>query len=389
MGRFSRLDLSLAFKTMLAANYSGAGTLHDVITPIGVIYKFFIDNANDPSYIKSTDNGVTWSEPIALKSCTGTQIAVWYDRWSGINAGLIHIAYTDSATDDTFYRTIDTENADTLGTEYTIFAGVSTAVGGSLSITRARGGNLMCMTCIDAGAEYDTRKSTDVGVNWTSPAEAMEGATEDQWILLPDFNADNQDVLCVFWDASADEVSIKRYDDSANSWAETSLATGMVDTAAATSYPHFAACTDLVNSKNYVIAWSAVDTASASLRCWEITSSSVTEKTTVVSSSTDDQALAALSIDQGGNLWAFYCGSTDGAETVNTILNIYYKKSTNGGTTWGEETKVTNLPKTRWLICTAPLFYNQFHITSHAGTSGGMDANIPNQLQRATFQLGL
>src|SRR5688572_28466211 len=89
------------------ATFNGAGTCPPVMTPSGVIYEIYVDSSNDVVFRKSTDGGATWSAATAIFAGTTTNLAVLYDRWSGIAADLIHVAYTESATDDTLYRTID------------------------------------------------------------------------------------------------------------------------------------------------------------------------------------------------------------------------------------------------------------------------------------------
>jgi Neuraminidase (sialidase) len=70
---------------------------------------------------------------------------------------------------------------------------------------------------------------------------------------------------------------------------------------------------------------------------------SITEKTNVVEDSTDDQALCAIGIDTDDDtFYCFYAGKSDGTETAYTALNVYYKTSDDGGTTWGSETQLTS-----------------------------------------------
>ena len=325
-----------------------SSTRHFVQTPSGVLYVIFVDANSDLAFSKSTNFGASWSTPTVIFTGTVTGYAVWYDRWSNISAGLIHLAYTDSGIDDTLYRTIDTENSDTLSTETTVFVGASTANGGHLSITRAVGGNVYCKTVLDAGAEGGFFRLPNANVPsgaWDAARTVDEViATMDQMILQPDFDAaDTQDILAIFWDSSADEISRKLYDDSANSWSETSISTGMVDTALANIGQHFAAAPDIANTRTVLIAWNGIDTANADLNCWTVDSGTITAKTDVVTNSTDDQGFAALSIDTETGYWyAFYGGKSDGSETYNTSVNIYMKVSTDSGSTWGSETLVSS-----------------------------------------------
>ena len=367
--------------------FYGAGTNYVVQTLSGALYVFYINNLYDLYYRKSLDRGKTWAAPVLIRTGSVSQISVWYDRWSSIAADIIHMAYEDDSVHDVFYRNLNTAS-DTLSTQYTIYAGASqVSYYGTLSITRARGGNLGCIYSIDAAAEYGFKISTDVGVNWTAKTDTYE-ATTDMCILLPGWAADNQDLMMFYWDASADEISRKLFDNSANSWAESSIAGTMADTGSASSYPHFAAAVDITNSRNLLVAWSAVDSANADLRCWYITEGAITEVTNVVLNSTDDQGLCAIGIDTVTNYWyVFYGGKSDGSETWNSAVNIYYKVSQDAGTTWGAETQLSyNYIYLYWLACT-PRFISDYNVAFYSLTHVNMNINAVSP--RATYQLGL
>lgn len=339
-----RADVKVVGPSNLPANYTGAGTQYHVQTPAGVQYRVFIDGNNDPSYTKSSDGGLTWANPSTLASVTLTALSVWYDKWSNLSTGLIHCAYTDSVSGDTLYRTIDTANSDALSTQTVIFDGASTASGGHLSITRAVGGNVLCKTCIDAGVEGGFFRLANANVPngaWDAARTVDEAlATTDQMILLPDFDAaDTQDVMAMFWDASADEISRKLYDDSADTWSETSIATSMVDGVATTTFPHFSVGIDITNTGYILAAWRGIDANGADLRCWIIDASTINEVTNVVLDSVDDQGLSAVCIDPFSGKWTvYYVGKSDGSETFPSSVNLYCKQSSDSGTTWGAET---------------------------------------------------
>jgi len=357
------------------------GTQHKLVkTRNGAIYAFdILYNSQDSVYRKSVNGGLSWGNPVTIKSGQTGYLSVWYDEWSNISTELIHITYSDVATtNDVFYKNLDT-SSDTLSGETTIFAGASIATGGYVSICRARGGNLGCIYCIDAGAEHGFSTSTDVGANWVAKSSPTEGATTDQWILLPGWAADNQDMICIFWDASVDEISRKNYDSSGNSWAtdaENVFATGMVDLTAFTASANFSAAVDIANSQNVLVAWSATDTANADLRCWTITEASITEKTNVVLNSTDDQGLCSIQISTSDNVWTcFYCGKSDGSETWGATYGTrtYYKYSTDSGTTWSDETlfshgTTTNSGRINKLLCACPRVYSGMSLLNVDGT---------------------
>jgi len=320
---------------------AGAGTKYVVQTPDGTIYVVYRADSYQTGFVKSVDGGISWSDYTALN--TGTNdvwLSVWYDRWSGIAAGLIHVAYCTTGDDNIFYRTIDTENSDTLSTETIVFDGLTTAAEGQLTICRARGGNVYIRGCIDAGVEGGFFRLPNANVPsgaWDAPRTINEAlATQDQAILMPGFAADDQDMILIFWDASANEISRQLYDDSANAWSETSISTGMVETNA--GWPHFAATPDLTNSQIILTAWNGVDTANADLKCWTITESAITAKTDVVANGTDDQGLCGIALcTDTGHWWVFYGGRSDGSNTWPTSMEICLKVSADAGSTWGAE----------------------------------------------------
>jgi hypothetical protein len=325
----------------VAAHWNGAGTNYIVQTPAGVLYMVSVDSLSDVSFRKSLDGGLTWSASTVVFAGTVTNLAIWYDRWSNIAAGLIHCVYSESATDDTLYRTINTESSDALSTQTVIFAGTSTAAGGHLSVTRAVGGNVYCKTVIDAGAEGGFYRLPNANVPsgaWDAARTVDETiATLDQILLLPDF------IMALFQDASVTELSRKLYDDSANTWSETSISAAITELSTATAFRNFDAAPDIANTQHVVVAWNATDAANQDLLCWTVDSGAITAKTDVVTNATDDCGLCAVSIDlQTGWWYVFYGGPSTGTSTWNTAMRIYYKVSKDSGSTWGPETKIDN-----------------------------------------------
>lgn len=343
-----RADLTVA-QTSGLLQFTGGGTSYLVEANNGDLYVIYVDTANDLAFRKSNDGGMNWSNPTVIFAGTIVSFAVWFDRWSNISAGLIHLAYTESGGSDTLYRTINTESSDALSTQTTIHAGTSTAAGGHLSIARARGGNVYCKTMIDAGAEGGFYRLPNANVPngaWDAARTVNEAlATQDQIFLFPGFASDNQDMIAVFVDASANGLSRQLYDDSANTWSESAIIAdaSFVDLVAATAFPHVAGAVDLTNSRIIIVAWSAIDAANADLRCFTITESAITETSAnVVLNSTDDQGLAAFSLNTDTGEWIVaYAGASGGAETWLTSVNLYCKGSRDSGATWGPETKLT------------------------------------------------
>jgi len=350
--------------------HAGFGTTNIVKTSAGVWYNVFMAGGQ-VVFAKSSDGGITWSQPTSLNaSNTCYTPAVWYDKWSGLAGGLIHVAYPNQTGNCVYYRTIDTASSDALSTETTMFSGVSAvSSGGGISLARMRGGNVLCHAAIDANVEGGVYKLANADVPagaWASVTINEVLTVNDRAIMLPGFAADNQDGTIIFWDASADEVSVQKYDDSGNSWSESSVSGSMVELSPSTAFPNFAAAVDLTNLQIILVAWNGTDTANADLKCWTVTDSTITAKTDIVANGTDDQGLCAIAIATDTGYWhAFYGGKSDGSETWNTNLNIYRKVSTDSGTTWGAETLVTASGQT-WIpvtLFTSPRFTGDWAVS--------------------------
>ena len=329
------------------------GLAKPVETPSGDFYKFFIGLDQDLYYTKSTNNMLSWGYPVKIVTGTVVGSAVWYDRWTpGDSGNLIHIAFIDATTHDITYDSLDT-SSDTLSGNVQVFNGASLAgsTNSCITISKMRGGKLRIIFDGDAGTETGHYDSTD-GVTWNSKADPNEGVS-DYYMMFPDNAADNQDGILVFWDRSANEISVKPYDDSGDSFSETSVATSMVDLTTGSGSPQFSGAVRLSDSKLILVAWENADTSTAKLRCWEInTAASITEKTNVITSSGGNQKHCAVSIDSNDDLYVYYLGATDGSETVVLAINTgsslcfcYYKRSTDGGATWGSETKISEVTR--------------------------------------------
>lgn len=383
---------------LVSAHWNGAGTNYVVQTTDGVLYMVFIDALADVCFRKSIDGGITWSQSTVIFAGSATNLAVWYDRWSGIASDYISIAYSESATDDTLFRTINTASSDALSTQTVIFAGSSTAAGGHLSVARSKGGNVYCKTVIDAGAEggfYRLPVANFPSGAWDAARTVDETiATLDQMILLPNLTAaDTQDLMAIFQDASVTETSRKLYDDSANSWAEASINAAITELSTATAFANLACAVDLTNSLIVLLVWTSTDTLNADLLCYTITDSAITAKTDVVTNSTDDQGLCAVAIDSQTGYWhAYYCGKSDGSETWNTALNVYTKVSKDSGSTWGPETKV-NVGSTATIrhLYTCPWVYKGPPIVAWVVDAQSDDLKLSVEMvePRAAYQLGV
>ncbi len=314
-----------------------------LVVPNGTdVYAFYNASSNDLVYTKSTDGGKTFAAPVTVDAGAIEFFCVWFDKWTPGDAGtLVHIWWLESTGSDVKYRNLDV-STDTFGAAaVTVFDGASVSIGGNNALTGAkmRGGNLLVAFDIDGGTETGCYRSTDGGANWTSRANPNEAASTDYYLMFPGNEADNQDAWLVFWDRSADELSLKTYDDSGDSWAEASIATGFADqdyfSAATSIYPQFAGAIRDSDNHLMLVAWNSYDVATADLACWDINGAgSITAKTNV-NTDTDDCQCCGVSIDQTTDvIYVYYIGKSDGSEVVGTSTHLWRKQSADGGATW-------------------------------------------------------
>ncbi len=363
----ARADIITAVTGANALQYNGGGTHRPIQSSVdGTFWQFIIDSAADLMVTYSFDGGFTWTTPSSVFNGTIVAFACWYRRWSGIASDVVDIAYTEGVGHDIFYVSLDLAT-DTLGTPVTVFNGASVASGGGLSIVTGRNGHIRIIGNIDNGTEDGTWSSADNGASWADTiADATEGATQDQFYLLPGWNADTADVMMIFVDASTNGLSVKRYDDNLDTWTETAIIAdgGLVDSAPGNSYPHVSVVCDVANSRNIVVAWSAVNTLNADLRCFIITDAAITEVTNVVLNSVNNQGLCAIGIDTDtGDWYVFYGGDPTGADTFPTSIGLNYKVSTDDGATWSAQNFLsTDTRSTSWLSC-IPRFATDYIVT--------------------------
>lgn len=338
----ARADVLNAFVAINAQK--GSQALPLVKTPGGVWYQIFFSPIDNGLYVTySSDGGFGWVSPALIKA-TGTNsiAALWYDKDTPSNTGtIIHIVYMDATSDDILYRPLDTAGGVvSLGTETTVFAGVSTGslANTALSITRAIGGNLYVAFDMDGGTEVGFYRSTDAGGTWGARTDVNEPPGSDYYLLAPGFAADTNDIICIYWDRSASEISRKIYDDSANTWGETSIATSMTAIANSTSSPQFSITVDDANNKILLVAWSNRLTVNADLRFWTIDESGIVEGTNVVLNSSGNQQGCAICLaTDTTTIYVFFGGASSGSDA-----NIYYKTSTDAGSTWSAEVRLSN-----------------------------------------------
>lgn len=370
-------------------------TRSQVFTTASIGYQFFVNGANDDLvYQKTTDGGATWGAAVTVRTGSVNGFDIWFDKWTPGDSGtVIHTWYCDNVARDLFYRSLDT-SSDTLGSAITVLNG--TVAGEELvSGAKARDGNLVVVYNLD-GSTSGAFDSPD-GVTWTAIASPHEGVA-DYFMLFPGNAADTRDMWLAFWDRSANEISLKTYDDSADSWSEDSIASSMTATTHSSTGAGWSGSIRHADNHLILVAASGRDTAGPvdDLKVWDINGgASITGLTNVITDK-DDWYNPTIFIDQNnGDFYVGYNGKSDGSETLGTTTFIYYKKSTDDGSTWGSETAysegsgnflalsgglggtATRFVPAFWMSSSSDLFVNVVNsVAIGAGGGGGSIAAI-------------
>ena len=337
----------MADSVIFADSVTGAGVRKMergiVWTSPTVGYVFFKESATaDFKYTKTTDGGVSWAAAVSISVDINT-FSIWYDKWTpGDNGGKIHFAYGRTAASDLTYGNLDTAAADGL-TQVIIDAAV-TPTGSpdwAWAVTKARGGNLYCggwMTTAGAGADRGFWRSVNGGVAWTKRADVTDGAALDKLLLFPGNEADDQDVYCAYVDDSAQEVTLKVYDDSGNSWSETVIAA--LSGAPGESNPVIAG--GIKDSDNHLMLMIQVvpNGSAGDIEFWDITDAATMVQRTDVATHNDFLG-TAITIDQeNGVIYAVYVRNP----APFNVADIFYKTSPDGGVTWGTAIRFNDSP---------------------------------------------
>ena len=352
-------------------------------------YIFLFNDTATLVYIKTTDGGLTWSSDVTIKSGNIPGFSIWPDWWTPGDGGTnIHIVYAVNDPDAVSYRRLDTAD-DSLSAEVNvtspvITSSVTTWQAACVDIVKTRGGHLIMAFWADTVGARGTFRSTNGGASWSSRAQVADGDEVDRILLFPGNEVDPNDIWCIYWDVSAQELSLKVYDQSANTWSETSIATGHQ----AFFTISFMMAAMQRHSDNHVIVTALTNggTNAADLKLYDIVGPGDTVTKSNVFTNEVNHTATTLTIDQ--QVDALYVGYTgDPSDTSPTAARVRYKKSTDGGTTWSaatiyDQSGENNWPEIfsgvsvdnrggKWMMC---------FVFRSAGPNHALFTNVPNSV---------
>ncbi|MGH9910315.1 MAG: hypothetical protein ACRD32_06705, partial [Nitrososphaerales archaeon] len=330
-------------------------------------YSFFLDVGDDINYTSTTDGGATWTAGVDIPLGAFQGLAVWYDRWTpNDNGDLIHIAYYDTAGDKIFYtqfnastNTAVASNIDTVVNENACAGsclGVLSGTGvNDIAVTKSTNGTIFVGT-VDAllplGSLSPIRKCSSgctattgwksAGIPTTPWIDADNG--DHSIVMLP---LSNSSIVVISNDVLSDllEFSTFNYASNGNWTAWTTIAPSIIDN---TNAQHSLSGTvKLSNNDLYVsVVFNTNTTDSSEINVFKYnTSKSWTRLTDPWDNGTDTTSKiidSSIGIDaNSGHLYVTYIREANGAAPP-TDRDVYYKVSTDDGSTWSTEQRVSD-----------------------------------------------
>jgi len=314
-------------------------------TSTTVGYFIFVDSSNDLKYRKTSDGGASWGAAVNIRTGTIIHYCTYADwETSGDSGTKIHIIYIDTNSDDVRYCYLDT-SGDSVGGDIQVEACQGTHTMSETrslrynfsTITKTRGGNLAVAFKYrddDSTLFECTYVSEDAGSSWGSIATAWE-ASENDFVLLFAANlADADDFWGLYWDGSANQLSMKTYDDSGDSWSETTF-TNTNTFYENNNYTGYDGCVRLSDGHLIVAAHSNYPADAHNLCVWDATNEAVVTAKTNVLTGVNEAYCVSVFINQAtGDIYVAYINGTD----FTTEVACKYQKSADGGANWGGET---------------------------------------------------
>ncbi len=311
-------------------------------------YKFFVDAGGYCVYRKTTDGGGTWSATTTVDSQTDCiSITVWYDKWTpGDTGNIIHIVTMDTSVDDLFYNNLDTGSSDTLlkgssPVDASTNSGNSVATYGTganiPTITKGTDGTIY-LASADSSDSYVVECSSNCGVatSWTETGTNPMDLANDYSLLVP---LAGGNIMLINRDISLEDIRTKIWNNS--TW---SASWTVVDSDATDNTTYDGGLAATVSSTTPGAIYLAYTANNATLgtddavRTAYYDGSIWTAKTAVIANGGATRAITGVTIAVNGSTDDVYVGysARTTAGTANTG-RAYWKKSTDGMTSWGTE----------------------------------------------------
>lgn len=302
-------------------------------------YIFFIDaTAQDLAYRKTTDGGATWPTLVVIDTAkTWSLVTVWYDQWTpGDTTGTkIHIAAVEDGTDDGWYTYLDT-NGDTLRSAVIAYAPAATftdAADGPTSIVKGGSGYLFAhLQSSGTPIGGQVAKSIDGGDTWTLITPTGYSATAADQIQLLPLKTGN-DIIAIRADITNNDIDYQIYNETTDVWGGTWLSIATLTDSA--TYDQWFSASIKKSTGDVYLAFNNATAVAGNDMEFRVFSDSTRAWTAKTNLFTDDATLLSpvpLVDENTGDIYVSYLRGT-----LGTTMYAYYKKSSDGGTSWSAE----------------------------------------------------
>jgi hypothetical protein len=348
----------MAAQVVVDSSVSTATTEHTILGSASVWvtdqvgYKFYVNSTGVCVYSKSTNGGSTWGIEITVDSdttCFGP--VVWYDRWTpGDGGDYIHILSAETADDHLWYNRLDTTNDKLLLNSTPISVATNTSQTGTISagnnngsITKGTNG-VIYAAMNDNTDSYVVECSLDCHdiSSWTETGSNPMDPAADFSILMP---LPDDDILLINRDISADDIRSKVWDDSAGSWSGSWTTVDGSALENGTYDPGLTAAVDKNTGAVYIayIDWATTGALGGNnddIRTATY-SGGWTNNADVITNTARGMTGVTLGVDDNtGDVYVGY--SAQGTAGTAATGNVYWKRSTDGMTSWGGENGPVN-----------------------------------------------
>lgn len=303
------------------------------------------DSFYDLYYRKTVDGGANWAAGVWLVDGNIFKFDCFADwQVAGDTGTKIHIAYQDAEAKAVRYMYLDT-NDDTFGGDVEVeacqgsgnFRANTARQHNFISITKTRGGNLaIALRYADHlfAQFYGFYTSPDAST-WNSKNSPWEDYPLDYCALFTGNEVDNQDIWAVFYDDTAEAISLKTYDDSENSWSEQAIASSIKFPTG--TYLQHDGCIRLSDGHLIFAAWNKWDDAASVLQTWDINGAgSIVAKANVITDTAEYFAVSVFVNQVNDDIYIAYVG---GAVAESTVA-AQYQLSQDGGGNWDGEVQI-------------------------------------------------
>lgn len=302
-----------------------------------------LDNGDDVNIYRTNDSGSTWTL-IELDLTGAVSVCCFFDKEvPGDSGNLLHIWWLNGTNGVLKYCTFNLSTGffGTIRTIATIVSGEGTSVSSMLAACKTRNGNLLVAGRVSAVTNTIFHyRSTDAGANWTSRAAIWENVGADCGRYFPANTGDGADAALMYLDDSATELSVKMYDDSADTVTETSVRTSFDPGSVLAGEAQQSWDAALRHSDGLICyaGWNLVNNAAADINTGTVNPNSIAAptvaNTTDVVQNTNASGGCAVAIDQNSD--EVYVAYLLGGTWQDTV-DLKFKKSSDAMSTWGTQ----------------------------------------------------